>query len=412
MDMYMERLAGERLEEIERLQKELAELRAYKEAAEKQAPAGKVTKWLNSNTAICTGEGFAAASIDAEIYFKPVPAESIDRQSLIEIPTSTSGQSDGAAADAILEMVAPKVVNVWESSLIEAAHAVVRANQGNTGSEPSVSLLAYRIDELRSILDDTDIPKAEKRNYCSECRIEHGSKRDCDLCGGQTAAAEKQEVNQQRCAECGPVDDGAALYCVKCWESANKPAVAVPDENKLKVIEWLKSYLEEMDQEIRNFDDDDRRKSLDLASRVRDELAEFISAYAATPSHSQQSVDKQHEWDHWVPTAENINALPARVRSYIYELETIADPSGLVHQNVFQRDQIAGLQAAYNGLKAVINNAYQCFQAAYVEGWLDDLSDGNIDNIRDIWRRRIVYAMQELERVPYDRCPSQERKGE
>lgn len=68
-------------------------------------------------------------------------------------------------------------------------------------------------------------------------------------------------------------------------------------------------------------------------------------------------------------------------------------------QNVSQRDQIANLQVECNRLKQVIDNAYLCFQAAYVEGWLDDLSDGNIDNIRDIWHRRIVYAMQELESV-------------
>lgn len=315
---------------------ELADLRAYKEAAEKQAPAGKITKWLNSNTAICTGEGFADASIDAEIYFKPVPDESVDRQSLIEILTSTSGQSEGVAADAILEMVRPKVANAWESSIIEAAHAVVRANQGNTGHEPSVSLLAYRIDELRAILDDADLPHA-RRSPVGKVTIasnngsghffnvewyEHANLKAGDelfkapvsatrpapceqLCEAKAFEIEirqlraqvqeyeratklsgkvnaklmreilgKPEVNQQRCSECGPVDAGTALYCVECWDGAHSPAVAVPEEmTKMKSLELIPDV------------DDDYGSSLFVKG-----LNYFRRAVLApSPSHSQQS---------------------------------------------------------------------------------------------------------------------------
>lgn len=48
-------------------------------------------------------------------------------------------------------------MNVWEAALIEAAQSVVRANRKNTGREPSCSLLAMRIDELREILDDINV---------------------------------------------------------------------------------------------------------------------------------------------------------------------------------------------------------------------------------------------------------------
>src|ERR1700743_1324695 len=35
----------------------------------------------------------------------------------------------------------------------------------------------------------------------------------------------------------------------------------------------------------------------------------------------------------WTPTPENINALPPGVRSYIHDLETMADPAGIVREN-------------------------------------------------------------------------------
>lgn len=54
--------------EYERLSEKLAAMESVK-------PAGRVIKWINCNTAICSGEGFAYANIDAEIYFKPVPAD-------------------------------------------------------------------------------------------------------------------------------------------------------------------------------------------------------------------------------------------------------------------------------------------------------------------------------------------------
>lgn len=70
--------------------------------------------------------------------------------------------------------------NVWEAALIEAAQSVVRANRNNTGREPSCSLLAMRIDELREILDDANVyypgdtdrcpsHEGEQVNQCDGC---------------------------------------------------------------------------------------------------------------------------------------------------------------------------------------------------------------------------------------------------
>lgn len=50
-------------------------------------------------------------------------------------------------------------------------------------------------------------------------------------------------------------------------------------------------------------------------------------------------------------------------------------------------------------LKTVINTASECFSCAFHEGWIDALSDGNIEKIRDLWQRRISCAMNELENI-------------
>ena len=47
-------------------------------------------------------------------------------------------------------------------------------------------------------------------------------------------------------------------------------------------------------------------------------------------------------------------------------------------------------------LRASLENADGCFEAALVEGWLDALANGDIDRIRDIWERRIQMARAAL----------------
>lgn len=49
----------------------------------------------------------------------------------------------------------------------------------------------------------------------------------------------------------------------------------------------------------------------------------------------------------WLPTAENINALPEPLRLYIAGLETLCDPAGIVRENTLLKDSNKGLQAMY-----------------------------------------------------------------
>lgn len=48
----------------------------------------------------------------------------------------------------------------------------------------------------------------------------------------------------------------------------------------------------------------------------------------------------------WLPTAENINALPEPIRRYIHDLSTRCDPAGEVRELTIARDTIRSLEAA------------------------------------------------------------------
>lgn len=54
----------------------------------------------------------------------------------------------------------------------------------------------------------------------------------------------------------------------------------------------------------------------------------------------------------WLPTSDNINALPDPLRSWVHDLETICDPSGMVRDNVLIADENAQLRALIKELKS------------------------------------------------------------
>lgn len=65
---------------------------------------------------------------------------------------------------------------------------------------------------------------------------------------------------------------------------------------------------------------------------------EVRKLYAEPPPPLAMSSD-------WLPSAENINALPEPLRKYIADLETNADPAGMVRENSILRDTVAALEA-------------------------------------------------------------------
>lgn len=55
--------------------------------------------------------------------------------------------------------------------------------------------------------------------------------------------------------------------------------------------------------------------------------------------------------DGWTPTAENIRRLPEPLRLYICNLETNADPAGMVAECTLLRDMVRQLDAMIARLK-------------------------------------------------------------
>lgn len=58
--------------------------------------------------------------------------------------------------------------------------------------------------------------------------------------------------------------------------------------------------------------------------------------------------------DDWLPTAPNVNALPAPLRRYIHDLEALCDPAGIVAQNALIMDQNRALADLVGRLRAQI----------------------------------------------------------
>lgn len=49
--------------------------------------------------------------------------------------------------------------------------------------------------------------------------------------------------------------------------------------------------------------------------------------------------------DSWAPTADDINALPDKIRDYIHQLETLSDPARIVAENISLKDDRENLIA-------------------------------------------------------------------
>jgi len=49
----------------------------------------------------------------------------------------------------------------------------------------------------------------------------------------------------------------------------------------------------------------------------------------------------------WIPTSDNINSLPAPLRKYIHDLETMCDPAGMVQEIAALKENVAALSAEH-----------------------------------------------------------------
>jgi len=78
----------------------------------------------------------------------------------------------------------------------------------------------------------------------------------------------------------------------------------------------------------------------------------------------------------WLPTPENINALPEPVRKFIHDLETNTDPAHIVRENILIKDTCKALLIKLEEKKLRVDQAF-------VNIWADKyLSEGHIDYLR------------------------------
>jgi hypothetical protein len=84
--------------------------------------------------------------------------------------------------------------------------------------------------------------------------------------------------------------------------------------------------------------------------------------------------------DDWLPTAENVNALPDPLRRYIHDLETRADPSGDLRDKAIAQDEVAMLRAALNANVLKLGTALKALReiasGADAEGLRSDFPRG------------------------------------
>jgi len=65
----------------------------------------------------------------------------------------------------------------------------------------------------------------------------------------------------------------------------------------------------------------------------------------------------------WLPTPENINALPEPVRKFISDLETNVDPQGMVRENFLIKDTCRALVIRLEEKKPRVDLAFICKEA-------------------------------------------------
>ena len=135
-----------------------------------------------------------------------------------------------------------------------------------------------------------------------------------------------------------------------------------------------------------------------LNREAREQLATLKAAPAAQAVEPQELVPGM--------TAEEVNALPEKARNFIHDLETNADPSNMVRENIQLKDVNNGLQAMYRGASNALAEVIRCFRAAEIEGLHSALAETADAHLKDLVERRLMYALHAAEEVSANPAPA------
>lgn len=108
-------------------------------------------------------------------------------------------------------------------------------------------------------------------------------------------------------------------------------------------------------------------KAIELLKEAKDCL-EGSGGYAPVYNPGQK-LDELEINDDWLPTPENINALPDPVRKLIHDIETNVDPQGMVRENVLIKDVCKSLLMKLEEKLSVTEK--------FVEKWIDVMKNYN-----------------------------------
>jgi len=114
---------------------------------------------------------------------------------------------------------------------------------------------------------------------------------------------------------------------------------------KEELIRLLKDSFGENKLDLRAFQYDFPQEEFNNKMEKLNKAEEQIVALIKKPE-----VDEA-----WLPTAENINALPEPVRKYIHDIETNTDPAHIVRENILIKDTCKKTELIDVFLKSGVN---------------------------------------------------------
>jgi len=88
----------------------------------------------------------------------------------------------------------------------------------------------------------------------------------------------------------------------------------------------------------------------------------------------------------WLPTPENINALPEPVRKYIRDIETNIDPQGMVRENVLIKDTCKALVLKLEEKGPMVDQAF-------VNTWANEFATATLHDKE--MHKKIAYMLKE-----------------
>lgn len=139
----------------------------------------------------------------------------------------------------------------------------------------------------------------------------------------------------------GPIKKDISRPDLTEWlQGINQAATAVNDYYVMKATTQLIEMMQEIGMD-KIFVEKKARELMDLFRRGKEEHDELPLHTAINIVRYMQKPEIKKDW---LPTAENINALPKPVRKYIADLETNADPPSMVADNIILRDTIKTLE--------------------------------------------------------------------